>query len=237
VHPLEQLRYVARGWATGDDFPAQEVAGVLAELAAERPATLLQACRRLIEYFPGSGPVWWLSSRALSAPEPVEGIWDAADELAQDPTGRLLAESLPGNVAVAVLRPSRAVAHHLGRRRDLVLTKKAGNADIVVVSAAAAGPATPAGPASLLVSAAAATAAATAGRSGKAVWAVAEWGVVLPGPLWEQLLGRMPAEAATTLLPASAVKAGVGDRGRVAASELLATATCPPIAELLGWSS
>ena len=38
VHPLEHLRYLARGWGSGDDFPAPEAAEVLAELAAESPA-------------------------------------------------------------------------------------------------------------------------------------------------------------------------------------------------------
>ncbi len=74
VHPLEQLRYIARQWDNADDFPAQEIAAVLAELADENPASLLQACRRLIEYYPSTGAAWWLSSRALSAAGAVEGI-------------------------------------------------------------------------------------------------------------------------------------------------------------------
>ncbi len=102
MHPLEQLRYLARGWESGEEFPAREAAAVLADLAGENPASLLQACRRLIEYFPSAGPAWWLSARALSAPEPVEGIWVAADELANDPTSRLVGEALPTGGPVAV---------------------------------------------------------------------------------------------------------------------------------------
>ena len=60
VHPLEQLRYIARRWEIDGEFPAQEVAAVLAELASENPASLLQACRRLIDYFPSAWVAWML---------------------------------------------------------------------------------------------------------------------------------------------------------------------------------
>ena len=124
VHPLEELRYLARGWESGEEFPAQEAAAVLAELAGDNPASLLQACRRLIEYFPSAGAAWWLSARALSAPEPVEGIWVAADELANDPTSRLLGEALPTGGAVAVPEPSSVVMAALRRRRDVQLQRR-----------------------------------------------------------------------------------------------------------------
>ena len=42
---------------------------MLADLADENPASLLQACRRLIEYYPSTGAAWWLSARTLSAAE------------------------------------------------------------------------------------------------------------------------------------------------------------------------
>ena len=184
VHALEQLRYVARGWAVGDEFPVQEVAAVLAELADENPASVLQACRRLIEYFPATGRVWWLSARALSAADAVEGIWEAADELARDPTGRHLADSLSDRGAIAVIAPSRSVVAALRRRPDLVLRKKARGADLVVVPALAAGPA------AVLVGERVGAVAANARRAGQVLWVVAERGVVLPEPLWAQLRDR-----------------------------------------------
>lgn len=93
MHPLEQLRYVTKGWE-GGEVPVQDVAAALADLAMDSPASLLQACRRLIEHFPAEGVAWWLCARALSAPDPVDGIWEAADEIASDPTPRRLAEAL-----------------------------------------------------------------------------------------------------------------------------------------------
>lgn len=231
VHPLEQLRYVARGWQIGDDFPARDVAAVLAELAEESPATLLHACRRLIEYFPASGRVWWLSARALSAPGPVEGIWEAESELARDPTGRLLAEALPASAVVSVLGPSHAVAAALRRRQDLIVEKKAPRADIVVVPAMAAGPG------AVLVGSRAGTVAASAARNGREVWALVERGALLPTALWEQLLARALGPRTLTVLPADEFNTGVGEGGRAPITKVLSKPTCPPVAELLGWKS
>jgi hypothetical protein len=94
MHPLEQLRYLSWGWGAGEALPAQEVAAALADLAATSPRSLVQACRRLIERYPAEGVAWWLCARALSAPDAVEGIWDAASELAEDPTPAALAEAM-----------------------------------------------------------------------------------------------------------------------------------------------
>ena len=110
MHPLEQLRYIARRWEIDDEFPAQEVAAILAELASENPASLLQACRRLIDYYPSAGVAWWLCARALGAPEPIEGIWEAADELSSDPTPALCAKAVPAEATVALPDPVPAVA-------------------------------------------------------------------------------------------------------------------------------
>jgi hypothetical protein len=103
---------MARWPEANGEMAAQEVAAALAELAAAQPSSLVHACRRLVERFPADGVAWWLSARALCAADPVEAIWEAATELATDPTERLLREEL----------------------------ERAGG-DIVVLSARAAGPA------------------------------------------------------------------------------------------------
>ena len=230
MHALEQLRYVARGWEAGDEFPAQEVAAVLAELAGDNPATLLQACRRLIEYFPASGRVWWLSARALSAPDPVEGIWEAADELARDPTGRALAGALPEAGAIALVAPSPSLAAALRRRQDLFV-EKLRRADIVVVSAMAAGPR------AVLVAERVSALAASARRAGQALWVVAERGVVLPEALWAQLEERALGSGAVAVMASDELDLAVGEKGRAPVAEVLSAPTCPPVAELLGWKS
>ncbi len=142
MHPLEQLRYIARRWEDDDEFPVQEVAAVLAELAQDHPGSLLPACRRLIGYYPSAGVAWWLSARALSAPEPVEGIWEAADELSSDPTTDRCIEAVPTGSVVAFPDPVPAVLRALRRRKDLELVRwPARRADLLLLRVRAAGPA------------------------------------------------------------------------------------------------
>jgi hypothetical protein len=231
VHPLEQLRYLARSWGSGEEFPAREAAEVLVELATGSPGTLVQACRRLIEYFPAAGQAWWLCARALCAPDPAEGLWEAASELAGDPTGRRLAEALPASGAVTVLEPSGAVRAALRRRQDVQVYKKPLKAQVVVVSALAAGPG------AVLTGARAALAGAAAGSAGKPVWAVVARGVLLPAALWEQLLERAGPGVAVGVIESAELAWVVGDQGPEPPSPALARATCPPVAELLGWKS
>ena len=233
MHPLEQLRYVARSWESGDEFPAQSVAVVLAELAGDSPATLVHCCRRLIEYFPASGPAWWLSARVLAAGGVVEAIWEAVDELLEDPTARMLADALTSAGLSGVIAPhaSHALSAALRRLDGVRLQHKVAKADVVVVTARAAGPG------ALLADERATTMAASAVRTGKPVWALVQRGVLLPGPLWEQLLVRAGDLAPLGLLPLGDVTAGVGERGLGALAEVLAGPTCPAVAELLGWKS
>jgi FAD/FMN-containing dehydrogenase len=231
MHPLEGLRYLARGWESGEEFPAQEAAGVLADLAGENPASLLQACRRLIEYFPSAGVVWWLSARALSAPDPIEGIWAAADELSNDPTARLLGQAFPADGAVAVPEPSSVVMAALRRRRDVELQRRSSGAYLCVVAARAGGPG------GVLVGPHSVTAANKSARAGNEVWVVLERGALLPGPLWEQLLERALPGSRLAVLEPSEFSFVVGDSGLSVPEEALAQPTCPPVAELLGWRS
>jgi hypothetical protein len=228
MHPLEQLRYLARSWGAGEEFPVQEAASVLAELAELSPGALLQACRRLIEYFPGSGTAWWLSARALSAPEPVEGIWDAAAELDADPTFEHLARQLPADRSVALVHPPRALSVAVGRRPGVSVHKKHRGASVVVVVAHAAGPD------HVLVSPRAAEAASMARSRDAEVWLAVPRGALLPGPLWVQLQARAEQEP-SELLSADGVGTAVGETGAGAIAAVLAGPTCPPVAELLAW--
>jgi hypothetical protein len=64
-------------------------------------------------------------------------------------------------------------------------------------------------------------------------------GVLLPGPLWEQLLERAGAgaDAAVGVIEAAKLEAVVSDQGLAAPLPALSRPTCPPVAELLGWKS
>lgn len=233
MHPLEQLRYLARRWGSGEEFPVQEVAAILAELAEESPATLLHACRRLIEYFPAVGVAWWLSARVLSAAGALEAIWEAAEELADDPTVRSLGEALAaeGARSVAVAGGTPRLLATL-RSRGMDLQKRPARADVLVVVAGAAGP-----DAVLVSTRAAAAAGASAGTSGPALWAVVDRGSLLPGALWEQLLDRAAPLGGSGTLPVEAFTLAVRDRGTAPPAVALARPTCAAVSELLGWRS
>lgn len=233
VHPLEQLRYIARQWENGDDFPAQEIAAVLAELADENPASLLQACRRLIEYYPSTGAAWWLSARALSAAGAVDGIWEAAEELASDPTAELCAQALPENARVAFPAPAPNVMRALRQRKDVEISHQTSRrTDLLLLRARAAGPA------GLLFGRSTSGPLAAAAQSDVPVWAVIERGTLLPEALWEQLLERaLNGGVAVEVANADDLAAVVSEHGREEPEDALAKATCPPVAELLGWKA
>jgi hypothetical protein len=222
VHPLEQLRYLS--WASGPEeaLPVQEVAAALADLAAVSPGSLLQACRRLVERFPAQGVAWWLCARALSAPDAVEGIWGAAEELAEDPTPLRLAEAIAAEgslcrrpVALAVvaagpaevlLGPEAAqqVASAQVTERQLWAVVPRGRLlpeGLWEALVARAGPSVPSSPGSL-------GAFRGTGRTGGKIWEI-----------WS----------------AGAFSKGVGDAGAAPLREILGKPTCPPVAELLGW--
>jgi hypothetical protein len=233
VHPLEQLRYIARQWDNGDDFPAQEIAAVLAELADENPASLLQACRRLIEYYPSTGAAWWLSARTLSAAGAVEGIWEAAEELSSDPTAELCAEALPPDARVAFPGPVPAVVRALRRRKDVEVSHRTSRkSDVLLLRARAAGPA------GLLFGRSTSGPLASAAQTGVPVWAVLERGALLPEELWQQLLERaLNGGVAVEVATADDLAAVVSEHGREEPETALSKPTCSPVAELLGWKS
>jgi hypothetical protein len=231
MHPLEQMRYLARGWEAGPGLPAQELAGALADVASENPASLLQACRRLIEHHPAAGVAWWLSARALSAPDPVEAIDEAARELAADPTVRLLAEALPSRARVCAPQAGPVVVAALRRRKDAVIVRspehRTGGAAFLLVEAWAAGPE------GVLAGKGLVAAVKAARRQGWPVWAVAARGTLLPEALWRALLARSPMEV--ELLASSLLSCVAGDQGLESSAEALGRPTCSAVAELLGW--
>lgn len=217
AHPLEQLRYVARHWSAGDDLPALDMVGMLAELAEDSPAMLLQACRRMIEYFPASGVAWWLSARALSSPEPVEALWAAAEELAEDPTADQLARVVPpGAVLAARVASSRKAAQASGP---------------VLVNACAAGPA------GILTTARAGLGLQAAAKAGRPLWAIVGRGTLLPAELWGHLVQLALPAGDVVVVEAAALASVVGEDGLGAPTTGLARPTCPAIAELRGWKT
>lgn len=94
MHPIEHLRYLARVDST-------EAAGLVAETATalgslrHDPATLVVACRRILERHASVGPMWWMCSHLLLAADAGDRSWELADEIGDDPTAAYLAARLP----------------------------------------------------------------------------------------------------------------------------------------------
>ncbi len=219
MHPLERLRYVARVQGADPALLAVEMAESLAEIAGEDPAGLVPACRRLVDRHPSNGPVWWLSARLLSSPDPADAASEAAGALTHDPTAGRLAAALPDDAVVAAVGWPDVVGEALRRRGDLevLLVDGGGESAGLLHSLEAAGAAvcpvpdwgvaaaasvagvvlveaSLAGPGGLLAAPGSYAAAAVAARAGVAVWAVAGVGRVLPGALWDAALARLDAD-------------------------------------------
>lgn len=122
---MERLRSVARSSGAGTSPLVAEAAGALAGLGPD-PVALVTACRRLVERHPGVGPMWWLASRVLCAPEPTAEAWRAAAEIEADPTPSLVAAAVPDEVTAVLLGWPELTVDGLRRRGDV---------DVLVVSA------------------------------------------------------------------------------------------------------
>jgi hypothetical protein len=93
LHPFERLRYVAR---TGVDDPAVTASEAAASLAAlgRQPEALVTACRRLLDFHPESGPLWWTAARVLTAGDATAEARCCAADLDDDATPFTLADAI-----------------------------------------------------------------------------------------------------------------------------------------------
>lgn len=261
MHPIEQLRMVAR--ATGQDpsLLAQEAAHALASLRGDG-ATLVTACRRLVDRQPACGPLWWVAARVLGAADPTEEAHLLADELARDRTPSLLGRELPEEARVAVVGWPGQAGQALRQRGDVdvlvieafgegsALTsqlRRAGS-NVSLIPEAGLGQAvgvadlvllegTAVGETGLVATAGSHAAAAVAYDTGAPVLVVAGVGRVLPAPLWEALRARVsersrPGHGEHDVVPARLVDRVVGPDEVQTFSAALARADFPSVPEL-----
>jgi hypothetical protein len=79
---------------------------------------LVVACRRIVERHPELGALWWLCSRLLVSTEASRLAWQIADEIASDPTPRVLASALPDGATVLTIGWPAVAGAALLRRGD-----------------------------------------------------------------------------------------------------------------------
>jgi hypothetical protein len=216
MHPIERLRYVARASGVDPAILVRETAGALAAVVRVEPAGLVPACRRLIERHLTTGPVWWLAARVLTAADPGDAAWAAAEEIEDDTTAAALAGALPDDATVTIVGWPETAAGALRRRGDLevligdamgegdalcrrlaecgttaTVIPDAGLAAAAVVSHLVVIEAVAGGPTGVLATCGSHAVAAVGAHAGLPVWAVAPVGRILPDRLWDALLKRL----------------------------------------------
>jgi hypothetical protein len=260
VHPIERLRYVARAGGVDHGVLVRETAAALGALGFD-PAGLVTACRRIVDRHPSAGPLWWLCSRVLTAPDPLDEAWRCADEIEEDPTAMQLALALPDQATVCVVGWPELTADALVRRGDLRVLAvdvdggghgfarrlRRSDVDAEEVSASGIGPAAAAadivvlepsaiGPVGCVAATGSRAAAAVASCAGLPVWLVAGVGRLLPEKTWAALASRLhddePWSLADETVPLELVSHLAGPAGPESVSAGLARMTCPIAPEL-----
>ena len=215
MHPIEQLRYVARASGADAGLLVEEAASALSVFGRD-PAAMLTACRRLLTRQPAVGPLWWMCARLVTATDARSAARSVARELREDRTGRCLVDDLPDGATVAIAGwpdltvaglPRRgdvrvlvvdvegqgpAVVRRLERHdvvaEDIDPAKIGGvveESDVVIVEAGAAGSA------AALVDVGSVPLAATARALGRPVWLVAGVGRRVLEPYWQAIVERV----------------------------------------------
>ena len=215
MHPMERLRAVARATGASPGLVAREAAGALCGLGPD-PAALVTACRRLVQRHPAAGPVWWLASRVVCAPDPVAEARRCAAELDADPTAAAVAAELPEGATVVLLGWPEQALDGVRRRGDVEVLLVSGGGESAGLSGRllSAGTATEdvadpglgaavtsadvvvleataLGPGGLVAVAGSHAAAAVGRAAGVPVWVVAGVGRNLPERLWAAVEDRL----------------------------------------------
>jgi len=169
VHPIERLRFVARGGWAGPSELAAEAAWALADLACYEAPALVPACRRLLDRQPSCGPLWWVAARVLDAGDPAAEAQRCAQALEDDITPERVIDELPDGARVV----------QSGGIGELA------SADLVLVEVDALGPT------GMLVDASTERLLASAVAVEVPVWVEAGVGRVLPPRIWDVISRRV----------------------------------------------
>ncbi len=237
VHPIEQLRYVARASGADAGLLVQEAASAL-DVFRHDPPGLVTAARRLLTRQPAVGPLWWMCSRLALSPDPHREARDVVEELRLDRTGRELAHALPEGATVVLCGWPDIIVDALPRRGDVLalvidvegqgssvvrrleradvdaeevdaahLAGAVAEADVVLIEAAAAGPA------AALTDVGSLALAATARALSTPTWLVAGAGRRLPEPYWQAIVERTAdRDAPAWIAPFEVVTLGLVDQ-------------------------
>jgi len=261
MHPIERLRYVARSSGAPAELLVRETAGALAALGFDPPG-LVTACRRILDRHPVSGPLWWLAARVLTASDPNDEAWRAADDMTADATADHLVHALPDDATVCVLGWPDVIGETLPRRGDLEVlvvdalgegtgfARRLLDADMDVIDVPVSGlgaavadsglvllEASAIGPDGFVGVAGSRAAAAVAAHDGTPVWLVGGVGRQLPQRMWDALVSRLdtmgdPWELDDEVVPLDLVELIAGPCGNAPVAQAIRNVDCPIAPEL-----
>lgn len=117
MHDIERLRAIARAGEVEPTELAFEAAYALAGLSRDRRA-LVQSCRRLLEFHPHVGALWWVCAELIDALEPDRRAIDLVEQLQDDASADGLF-ALPSARDCVVAESSRQIVRALCDRVDL----------------------------------------------------------------------------------------------------------------------
>lgn len=117
VHPIEQLRYVARASGADARMLVVEATSALA-VFADDPAAMVVACRRLLDRQPSVGPLWWMATRLVTALDVPRAARELIEQVREDATAEVLAECLPQGATVMIVGSPDVALSALSRRGD-----------------------------------------------------------------------------------------------------------------------
>lgn len=120
MHPIEQLRYVARTSSSDAVLLAAEAAHALASFDGDNGGLLL-GTRQLLRRQPLIGPLWWVGSHLGNALNLHEEAYRLSDALRYDPTASILAAEIPGEATVLISGWPSATVDALCQRPDLAV--------------------------------------------------------------------------------------------------------------------
>ena len=237
MHPIEQLRYVARAGGADAALLVQEAASALSVFGND-PGAMLTACRRLLTRQPAVGPLWWMSARMVTAADARAEARSVVEDLRNDRTGRELVAALPDDATVAIAGWPDLIVDALPRRGDIRVlvsdvegqgssvvrrldrfdmdaedvdpAKLAGlveESDVIAIEAAAVGDG------AALVDVGSVALAATARAIGRQTWLVVGVGRHLLEPYWQAVVERTADQDRPAFLaPWEVLSLGLVDR-------------------------
>jgi hypothetical protein len=118
VHPIEHLRYVARAHGVDPAALVAETAHALGSMHFDS-AGLVVACRRIVERHPFTGPLWWLCANVTTSSEPLDAVWELAEQVHADRTAAELGAALPDDGDVVTIGDPNVIGSGLARRGDV----------------------------------------------------------------------------------------------------------------------